>query len=461
MIRRRGWHDPRLYGPASRWLSLLSSISVPSSALLAGTALVAIFLTRHPLIPSIIGIMAIMAAASPRVASKLHAYIVSNGIEGELPAALALLIPYAASARDLANLLIYAAKELKLRFLGNEAWRLRALLASGMDERSALRYLANTTPSHRLREVIRELLNAEELGVSRSRLASDLYSRALDMTRLVWANYTKAGEVLVEGVITIVASIAILIPVVALGTGQALPALAAVAGMISVGSALALIMMRPRIGDVEGGWMAGAVTLSSVLISSTLLSRGSFLLALVALAPATVYSELTSLAAERSLSAAISRLREAATRARLGVSFEEQLKAAAPASGKIVEAVAKAYRIAGRVGLGSAVEAFADLLSDAVQAVQSVRLEGTLLEAISAAVPSVSIVALKMMAVYITSTPLMGTLGLVSLTGSIGVITFIAPLAPLPAAALQRGRRLTAGPSLASVLAVALALRAL
>ncbi|MGC9209667.1 MAG: hypothetical protein ACP5FT_00105 [Acidilobus sp.] len=461
MMRRRGWYDPRVYGPASRWLNLLNALSVPASI---STLLIAVAIyvtTRKLLLPATIAALAVVIALSSRLAVRLYSYVISSGVEGELPAALALLIPYAASSRDLANLLIYAAKELRLRFLSKETWRLRALLATGMDERSALRYLANTTSSQRLREVVRELLNAEELGVSRSRLATEIYSRALNMTRSVWSAYAKVGEVLVEGVITLVASIAILVPVAAIGMAQILPLLGTVSAVVSVGSALALIVMRPELGDVEGGWAIGLVTLSSTLLAAMLLFRGFYVPALALLAAAAAYTELASVRLERGLTTAIARLREAATRARLGLSFEEQLSAASSASGKIVEAVARAYRIAGRVGLGGAMEAFADLLSDAVRAVQSVRLEGVLLEAISAVVPSISIVALKMMASYVASAPFLGPIGMSSLAGSIGVITFTAPLAPLPAAALQRGRRLTAGPSLLAVIAAWLAVKVL
>ena len=455
----RGWYDPRLYGPISRRLAAIERASVPLSIAVGAISPVAFLMRRSLILASSLALTALILAFLPRIVVRIESQLAASGLEAELPAAIALLIPYVASSRDLANLLIYAARELRLRFLGREAWRLSALLSSGMDERAALRFLADTTPSQRLRTVIRELLSAEELGVSRSRLVAAMYSRALDMARTAWSGYVKVGEVVVEGVITLVASIAVLVPLAAFGGLQVMPVLAAMAVALSVGSAIALIVMRPTLGDVEGGWCVGAASLAAVILSSILASRGSIPLAIAVLLPASIYAEIQGVRAERLAEQAIAWLREAASRARLGLPFEDQLRQAAPAGGRLVRAAAAAYRIAGRVGLGGAIESFADLVAEALRSVRATRLEGMVLEAISAAVPAVSAVALKLMASYVASTPFMGALGLTSLSGSMGVLAFMAPLAPLPAAALQRGRRLSPAFSLLSVLALAIALR--
>ncbi len=459
MKRLKTWYDPRLYGPHSKELTRLRALSMPASAAAAFLALTSLIALRDTALSVALAVGAFLVWLTPSITIKVRSYILSSGIEAELPAALALLIPYAASSRDLANLLIYAARELRLRFLGQETWRLEALLSTGMDERGALRFIADTSPSQRLRAIVRELLGAEELGVPRSRLVATIYSRALEMVRQAWSGYVRTGEVIVEGVITLVASTAILVPLVAFGGLQAIPILAALAAALSGGSALALILMRPSLGDLEGGWDIGSATLTSALLSSLLLSKGYILTSIALLAPAALYSELANVRAARGVEQAVAKLREAATRARLGLSFDEHLRLAAPAGGRLVEAAAKAYRIAGRVGLGGAMESFADLVSDALRLVSSVKLEGTLLEAISAAVPAVSAIALRLLTSYVMSTAIAGGLGLTPLYSSMGVLAFIAPLAPLPASALQRGRRLSAAPSLASVLIYALALR--
>jgi len=94
-----------------------------------------------------------------------------------------------------------------------------------------------------------------------------------------------------------------------------------------------------------------------------------------------------------------------------------------------------------------------------MRAVSSVRVEGILLESLSAVVPAVSAVAIRVMASYVASSTVFAFLGLGSLAGSLNVLLFMAPLAPLPAAALQRGRRMSATPSLASLVTTLLAMK--
>ena len=459
MSWRKAFYDPRLYGRAARWLRATDRASLPVSASLALASAVVLLMLRDPLWAVVLAASAAFSAAAPYIAARTYSYVVASGTEGELPAALAFLIPYAASSRDLANLLVYAARELKLRFLGREAWRLEALMASGNDERAALRFLADTSPSQRLRLIITELLNAEELGLPRSRLVATLYSRTLDLVRTSWSNYVKVGEVVVEGVITLVASAAILVPIAVIGSASLLAPLAAISAAISIGSALLLAFERPRLGDLEGGWSIGGLTLTAAVLASAFTAWGRIAIAVAVLAIAAVYSESLNVVAERKASLAAAKLREAAARARLGMTFDEQLRLAAPAGGKVVEAVAKAFRVAGRVGLGGAIESFADVINDAMRAVSSVRVEGILLESLSAVVPAVSAVAIRVMASYVASSTVFAFLGLGSLAGSLNVLLFMAPLAPLPAAALQRGRRMSATPSLASLVTTLLAMK--
>jgi len=268
MSWRKAFYDPRLYGRAARWLRATERASLPVSASLALASAVVLLTLRDPLWAVVLAASAAFSAAAPYIAARTYSYVVASGTEGELPAALAFLIPYASSSRDLANLLVYAARELKLRFLGREAWRLEALMASGNDERAALRFLADTSPSQRLRLIITELLNAEELGLPRSRLVATLYSRTLDLVRTSWSNYVKVGEVVVEGVITLVASATILVPIAVIGSASLLAPLAAISAAISIGSALLLAFERPRLGDLEGGWSIGGLTLTAAVLAS-------------------------------------------------------------------------------------------------------------------------------------------------------------------------------------------------
>ncbi len=57
--------------------------------------------------------------------------------------------------------------------------------------------------------------------------------------------------------VTLVASMAILVPVTALGGLQAMPPLAALATAMLVGSSLVLIAVRPSLGDIEWDGVSG------------------------------------------------------------------------------------------------------------------------------------------------------------------------------------------------------------
>ena len=456
MIRR--WYDPRLYG---RYASLLSRASglAPLGAALAAAAAALYFrgLSRLALIA---GLLAAPVLAAPYWVAGLINFVQASGIDEELPVLMAALIPFASSSYDLATLLATLPERLNLRFLRNESYRLRAYLNTGLDERRALRELARTTPSRSLRDVIRELLTAEELGTSRHRMAMVLYERAMSYIKSSWSRYAKAAEALTEGLVTLLVSIVVLLPMFSLSGPQVMAASMALFLLLSTSSTVALALMRPRLGDVEGGAGVLALVLAAAAASAALLFYGRAVVAVALLAAASVVTEVLWRRAAASLAAAERGLREAAERARLGLGFADELASLGSVGKGVVGAVIYAGGLVGVSKAGRALEALAEVVSESINTMRSLAQESAMLAALSAASPVISIVTLRALAGYVAKYPLAAMifpLGAVSM--SVRLALAMAPLVVLPAAALSRGKRPSAAYSLAAVLASLAALR--
>ena len=450
MMRR--WYDPRLYG---RYASLLSRASglAPLGAALA-VAAAALYFRGLSRLALIAGLLAAPVLAAPYWVAGLVNFVQASGIDEELPVLMAALIPFASSSYDLATLLATLPERLGLKFLRNESYRLRAYLNTGLDERRALRELARTTPSRSLRDVIRELLTAEELGTSRHRMAMVLYERAMSYIKSSWSRYAKAAEALTEGLVTLLVSIVVLLPMFSLSGPQVMAASMALFLLLSTSSTVALALMRPRLGDVEGGAGVLALTLAAAAASAALLFYGRAVVAVALLAAASVVTEALWRRAAASLAAAERGLREAAERARLGLGFADELASLGPVGKGIVGAVIYAGGLVGVSKAGRALEALAEVVSESINTMRSLAQESAMLAALSAASPVISIVTLRTLAGYVARYPLAAMifpLGAVSM--SIRLALAMAPLVVLPAAALSRGKRPSAAYSLAAALA--------
>ena len=456
MMRR--WYDPRLYGRYARLLSAVSGLT-PLGAVLAAAA-AALYLRGFPRLALAAGLLAAPVAAAPYWVGGLVGFVQASGIDEELPVLMAALIPFASSSYDLATLLATLPERLGLRFLRNESLRLRAYLNTGLDERRALRELARTTPSRSLRDTIRELLTAEELGTSRHRMAMVLYERTMNYMKSSWSRYAKAAEALTEGLVTLLVSIVVLLPMFSLSGPQVMAASMALFVLLSTSSAVALALMRPRLGDVEGGGAALAIALAAATASSALLFYGRYAIAIAALAAASVATEILWRRAAASLAAAERGLREAAERARLGLSFADELRALGSVGQRVVGAVAYASGLVGMPKAGRALEALAEVVSESINTMRSLAQESAILAALSAASPVISIATLRVLAGYVAKYPLAAMifpLGAISV--SMRLALAMAPLVVLPAATLSRGRRPSAAYSLAAVVASLVAAR--
>ncbi len=458
-MTRRGWYDPRIYGPLAMTLRKVNKVSLPMSMALVAAAAYSAARANYLMLVVMVSLAAV-SAFLPRLVKGAVMRSVGAGINDEVPALLAMLIPFVASAKDLASILISASDSLKLKFIGFEARRLRYLLSTGYDERRALRILADTTPSSQLREVIRELLNAEEMGLSRSRVASMLYSRALDSVKRSWSNFVKLGESMSEVMTTLTISAAILMPLAMFGsTAIAIP-LASLAIVLSPAMAILLVLSRPKLGEPDGGWHVMAVTLLSVLTSSALLFLGKPMLALALLAAASIYGEVRWIEASRSLRSSLRALREASERARLGLPFVDVLRSASSLGRSLVNSIIKAESVAGKIGIGAAIQNLSDLIYDSLRSRESIQVETYIMLALAIASPVIAAASIAILVNYIASSAISGLFNLAASSYALRAVTIMAPVSPLPSSALYRGKYMSSTPSLLALAALIMAMHA-
>lgn len=455
-LRKSTWLDPRLYGPATKFLRASRAWSPYVSAALAVAGML-ILVRRDLTLGFALLITSLLVALIEPLATVMLRYLIGSGTNEELPVLLAALIPFASSSRGLVQLLVELPEKLKLRFLSMEARRLSYLLVTGMDERSALRFLADTTPSQALREVIRDLLNAEEMGTSRARIAATLYRKAMESLKASWASYVRMSEAITEGLVSLLVSLGVFIPILAMGSAASLTALFALSLMLAPAATAALAISRPRLAEPEGGTYMLIVSLVGAVTASLMIVKGQQLVAFAVLAPLAVLGELEWHKVRRALNESLAGLREAAERARLGLGFVEPLRRVRLLGRKLINSIAYASSIAGTGGSGAALEAFASVVSDAIISLRSVAAESALLTAISAVTPALTMVALKVLIAYSASQQYAALLIPPTLLGDALRMTIaLAPLSPLPPVAMYRGRRISVLPSIAS-LAIALA----
>ncbi|MFP3312126.1 MAG: type II secretion system F family protein [Acidilobus sp.] len=453
-MMRRKLSDPRLYGPLAITLNKLNAISAPLSVAAFTSALLSRFaLHLNYAVPTAFAAFGALFIVMPALARKLAMSLLGSGIDDEMPALLAVMIPYVASSRDLASVLTTAAESLKLRFVRNESRRLQYLLSAGYDERRALRILADTTPSARLRDVLRELLAVEELGLSRARAATELYSRTMDAIKVSWQSYAKLGETITEAITTIIVSAAVLLPLSFFGNADLLMPLAVLVMVLSPSLAMMLAMLRPRLGEPDGSWWVAGLTISSTSLASLLLFLDRYLPAALALLATSIISEASWIRLSRRVASSLRLLREASERARLGLPFGDVISRASVLGKSVVQALLDSDRVAGRIGVGPAIQGFADILYESLRSLRSLQVEAYVLMGVSAVAPAIALAGVYAIANYISSSSLSLMLSNVaSVTYASRLLLAISPLSTLPTAALYRGRRMSSTPSLVALL---------
>ncbi|MEB3765741.1 MAG: hypothetical protein GSR77_06215 [Desulfurococcales archaeon] len=374
-----------------------------------------------------------------------------SGVDSEIPALLLYLIPYMGNPKYLADVLEDVPEDV-FKWTRHEASKLRMLSRLGLDPVSSLRKLQELTPSRRLRIVLSEYLNLQAIGATRASIALRITSRALDAIRDSWANYSQIGKLGVEATVTSLVAIGALLPLAGGDSALYVVVLPVVAVIVT---GVALLLMRPRIGDSPRKWYIPLIALSGIALSVILITLGYKYTAIFPAAISSLIGELSYVKIKQSEEQALINLRVAGEKARYGQDYMGALEEAKAVGEGIVEAVIRASRIAGSIGLGEALSDLARILDEAYSIRRRVWIESILLEAISIIAPIIALVTLEKAVSFIGSTvALLGGVTGPSIDPS--TLMILAPITPLAASIYRRGINFTATSSLIALVLVLL-----
>ncbi|MCX8195727.1 MAG: hypothetical protein N3F67_01385 [Acidilobaceae archaeon] len=422
-----GW-ELELYGPhAVKLFSALLLASLLSLPLLLALSLffrAALLLLPLPLLT---------IAFAPTI----WRYLVGRGVDRELPALLAYLLVYSKSPVHVADLLLRAEGE-GFRWTRFEIARLRLLLDAGKDPISALKRLAETTPAGKFGEVMRDYVNAQTMGASRTQLSMLLFRRAIDAVGEQWRGHVEFGRVVAEGIVAAIVSVVAITPVALLG-GSLPMALVTLPLAMAPAGAIAMLLTRPSIGEYRLGYLESLLTFSVPLAAAAINFKVSPAAGLAFLLGATVAVEIMNVGYRRLSERALAELRAAAEEARLGYLPEERLSRAERLAPEVIRSVISAAKVAGTAGLGEALARLYDLVEEARRHARSASMQAAVLGIVAAFSIPVAIYSLSLLKPAAASMPGLGS-------GSEGLIEELtrlllstSPLVALPAAALQRG----------------------
>ncbi len=426
--------DPEIYGPE---LSKLFRLTFKTSILLS------VALTPPVAILVVVGAVNPIAIMFP-LATPLLAYIIpaiwrsilGSGIDKELPAVLAYLIPYTRTPINIADLMAMLRGEGYFWFKF-EALRLRYLLNLGYDPLTALKKLSETTPSRRLSEIIRDYVSIQSLGVSRSQLTLVLFKHAMDSIKDQWRSHIEFGRVVAESVVAVVISIVALSPLILLGGGYPV-LLVMIPAIVAPAGAIAMLATRPSMGEYRLSYFELLLTITVPFIAVVINFKVSLEAGLAYLAGMTIVVEAIAIGFRRLSATAMRELRLAAEESRLGLIPGDRLARAERAAGGIVKAIVSASSIAGTMGVGEALNHILALIEEAQRHAKSASLQASILAILSAISMPIAVYGLNMLynAIKTSSLNLADPTLISNMTWLIAVTS---PLIALPAAVLQRG----------------------
>ncbi len=447
--------DPLVSGPR---LAMVKRSAILLSLLLAASSLAAAAAWASGMAGAWVSIALALASLAAALLPSLWRAVYSSLLEREAPLVLAYILPYSPVAPTVVDLMLSTLRSRSLRWVKEEAMRLKMLLDFGLDPERAAAVLAETTPSRTLRGLLADYIAAQRLGTPKSRLSMSIVESTISAVKSQWAGYMKTSQALGEIALTVIAASLILAPLAAMTSPPAAQALVAAAAVSSLAFSAVIIMLRPPLGD---GRQSTPLFLASYAAPPAL-SATAFLLGVEASlalgAVLMVVLEAASAAASRREAAALASLREAAARARVGLEFEESLKRSSDAAGPIVEAILDAARMAGRTGVSRALDAIHSTIVEARSLASATRPAALLLGAATSLAPAVSILLLRVVesaqSSWAGSPPFWQPPGYQGLEAA---IVAVAPLVTLPAAALHRPWRPSIAYSLVALAGVAAA----
>ena len=438
----------RLYPPSTA-RRLVSTVRLLLVASLASSIVSAPLMVVDGVAAMLAAVASLALLASAYLAPWIVRLAVGMGVDREVPALLAYSLPYASSARYLVDVLVNLPRR-RFRWTRYEAERLSYLLDLGYDPLQALDEIASTTPSKKLRQVLRDYLHAQKLGAPKSAVTLRLVEWAMSEVRGAWRSYSELGRGLVEAVTAAIIAGVAMAPL-ALMAGNVNASLYALPMIASPAVAVLLLAVRPEIGDYRGSMLPATIGLVAVLASAGLGLILGWRVEAGLLAALSLVVEALSLREARREREAFNAFREAVEEARYGVRLEEALSRAGRVAGGVAAAIVDAVRVAGRIGVGEALGNLLRVVEEARASRAGLAAPALILATLAAAAPAVSVYMLASIAGMSGSEFLAGDPR--SLAEAARLITALSPLAPLPASVLGRGWRPSLLPSLAALAA--------
>ncbi len=425
--------DPEVYGPGvSKVLRLSFAITVLSSPLLVVVGAFLIIVYGAPLL-TLLAPAALLLAFF--IVSRVWRLALGSGVDKELPAVLAYLLPYTRSPIQIADLIVRLRDEEGYFWSKFEASRLKLLLDLGYDPISALKKLSETTPSRRLAEVIDDYIHAQTLGASRGQVTILLFRHAMDSVRDQWRGHIEFGKLIAEGIVAAVVSMVALAPLALLGGGYPV-ILTLIPLIVAPAGALAMLATRPALGEYRVGYFEAIITLTVPVVAVILNFKLSLEAGLAYLVGMTIVVEAMALGFRRLSSNAFRELRAAVEESRLGVIPEDRLARAEKAATGVIKAIVSASRIAGTMGVTDALSQLYSLIEEAQRQVKSTSIQAVILALISVASLPIAMYSLKILSA--SAAPL-GRVNTASMEEALKILAATSPLIALPASVLQRG----------------------
>ena len=409
----------------------------------------AAFILKYPynlLLPVIPIIIIIIIYIIPR----MWRVVLSSGVDRELPSLLAYALPYSAGPKYLADVLVNAPSKYFPWFKW-EAERLRFLNDSGLDPISSLKKLAETTPSRKLRDILTDYIHSYELGSPRSQVTLRLLEKAVIEARSQWRSYMELGKGTIEALTALVLAVVVIAPLSFLSSNSS-PVVALMPALITPLTTTLMVILRPEIGDLELGMSHVTIAFTMALISGIICYLISPITAIGLLALGAVTYELLYKRYRDEEDRAMAALREVAVSARYGRFIEEDLTRAMPVASKAIGALLAALSYAGKLGVGEAITSILRIVEEARESIMTARGQGLILAAVASAAPVVSVYIIETIVNIASGVPQFNV-DIVSIKLLENVIIALAPLIPLPATILWRGKIPSLIPSLLSLLA--------
>ncbi|MGC9182349.1 hypothetical protein [Caldisphaera sp.] len=385
--------------------------------------------------------------------------ILNNGIEYELPSLLAFLIPYASTTRNLIDLLLTMPDSLKLKYIKKEIERLKIILNFTQDSRKALSKLGETTPNLRFKRLIVDYVQSEYMGTSKNKIAMLLYKYAIYGIRDGWKNYIELGKEFVEISIGIILSIGVL-AILILFNGSNLLFIVLVFGLFFIPLiSILLLLLRPKIGEPQDNYFVEILSIVFPLISSFFILKSMVYFSLIPLIIGSIILEFYYRETEKRIDIALSNLRTASEKAKIGKRFDVELNRAKLLANNIIQAILESEKIAGKIGVSNAIEGIRLIIEESRRLSNSIKAQSIFMMSIAIISPLISIFAINIISSTFLNSYQFIPINYNMFSFSKIIIASLSPLTVLPISILYRGKIPTLIPSLLSTLLVILLLR--